>query len=292
MTNQAMARSTFSLLNADYVRLNKNWNYRNVISPFYRLYLIDGGSGKLYQAENTVMLEENYLYLIPSFTTCNYFCPAFLSQYYLHFLEEAPDGTSLFASNQKILKVRASPSDFDLFARLLTLNPGRELKQSYNPKDYQKEPVMQRSQDLNNTVPIAAFLETRGILLQLLSRFLTPDQYHPTAVKTIPSKILETINYIATNLDAQLTVAHLAERVCQHADYFSRVFQDHTGQRPLAYIQTKRIERAQFLMLTTDLSYHEIATETGFESLSYFSRIFKSVTGQAPRYYSKNNQTI
>ncbi|MDQ6477889.1 AraC family transcriptional regulator [Dyadobacter sp. LHD-138] len=292
MTNQSIARSTFSLLNADYVKLNKNWNYRNVISPFYRLYLIDGGRGKLYQADNTVALEENYLYLIPSFTICNYHCPEFLSQYYIHFLEEAPDGTSLFSSNQKILRISATPTDHNHFKRLLTLNPGRNIKQSYNPKDYQKQPVMQHSQDLNNEVPLAAFMETRGILLQLLSRFLTADLYNPSIAKPIPSKTLETINYIATNLGEPLTVAQLAERTCQNADYFSRVFQDHTGLRPLPYIQTKRIERAQFLMLTTNLTLNEIAAETGFESLSYFSRIFKSITGQTPSYYGKNNNMI
>lgn len=292
MTNQSIARSTFSLLNADYVKLNKNWNYRNIISPFYRLYLIDGGFGKLYQADNTVSLEENYLYLIPSFTICNYYCPDFLSQYYIHFLEEAPDGTSLFSSNQKILRISATPTDHNHVKRLMTLNPGRDLKRSHNPKDYQKQPVIQRSQDLNNDVPLAAFMETRGILLQLLSRFLTPDLYSPSTAKPIPSKILETINYIATNLGENLTVAQLAERTFQNTDYFSRVFQDHTGLRPLAYIQTKRIERAQFLMLTTDLAFNEIAIETGFESLSYFSRIFKSITGQTPSYYRKNNHTI
>ena len=292
MTNQSIARSTFSLLNADYVKLNKNWNYRNVISPFYRLYLIDGGLGKLYQADNTVTLEENYLYLIPSFTICNYHCPEFLSQYYIHFLEEAPDGTSLFSSNQKILRISATPADHNHFKRLLTLNPGRNIKQSYNPKDYQKQPIIQRSQDLNNEVSLAVFMETRGILLQLLSRFLTADLYNPSIAKPIPSKTQETINYIATNLGENLTVAQLAERTCQNADYFSRVFQDHTGLRPLAYIQTKRIERAQFLMLTTSLTLNEIAAETGFESLSYFSRIFKSITGQTPSYYGKNNNMI
>ncbi|MBE9461756.1 helix-turn-helix domain-containing protein [Dyadobacter subterraneus] len=292
MKNHSISRSTFSLLNVDYVKLNKSWNYRNVISPFYRLYFIDDGFGKLYQAGKTIILEKDFLYLVPSFTLCNYQCPEYLSQYYIHFLEEAPDGTSLFSSHKNIIKIPAGPSDLEHLKKILKLNPDRDLKRSYNPKDYQKQPVIQHSQALNNDLPISAFLETKGILLQLLSRFLTPEYYNISDSKVIPSKVLETINYINTNLGENLTVKDLAEKARQNPDYFSRIFQDHTGARPLPYIQQKRIEKAQFLILTTDLSLSQIASETGFESLSYFSRIFKNMTGQTPGNYAKNNYNI
>ena len=59
---------TFSLLNIDHVQLNRSWNYKNVISPFYRLYLIDGGTGALSNPEQSLKLEKGYLYLIPSYT--------------------------------------------------------------------------------------------------------------------------------------------------------------------------------------------------------------------------------
>ena len=35
----------FSLLHADYVKLNEKWNYANVISPYFRIYYIDEGEG-------------------------------------------------------------------------------------------------------------------------------------------------------------------------------------------------------------------------------------------------------
>ncbi|WP_366087768.1 helix-turn-helix transcriptional regulator [Mucilaginibacter sp.] len=72
-----------------------------------------------------------------------------------------------------------------------------------------------------------------------------------------------------------------------NADYFSRLFYENTGERPLSYIQVKRIERAQLLLTTTNLSFYDIAAETGFENLSYFSRIFKKITGQPPGAYKK-----
>jgi AraC-like DNA-binding protein len=42
----------------------------------------------------------------------------------------------------------------------------------------------------------------------------------------------------------------------------------------------------------TELSFTEIAGQTGFESLSYFSRIFRDLTGQSPREYKKNSRAV
>ena len=289
--NKIIHKSSFSLLNADYVQLNKNWNYKNVISPFYRLYLIDEGFGTLFTGGESIVLEAGFLYLIPSFTLCNYHCEVHLSQFYLQILEESNDGSSLFAFNRKAFKVPASAVDSEIFRRIIKLNPGRGLSKN-DPKDYEKRPVLQGFQDLNNLLPISAYMETNGLIIQLLSRFLNPLYFKPEEKKVIPSRILETIHYIQTNLQLPLTVAHLAERVSQNPDYFSRVFQEHTGERPLGYIQFKRVERAQFLMIQSSMTMQAIASETGFESVSYFTRIFKTLTGQTPGEYRKNNSSV
>ncbi|MDX1758278.1 MAG: helix-turn-helix domain-containing protein, partial [Arenibacter algicola] len=62
----------------------------------------------------------------------------------------------------------------------------------------------------------------------------------------------------------------------------SRVFNESFGMRPNKYIQSKRIERAQLLLLSTNNSLKQIAEKVGLENLSYFNRIFKSHTGVSP----------
>jgi AraC family transcriptional regulator len=291
--NKNVLKSTFYLLNIDYVQLNKSWNYRNVISPFYRLYYIERGEGKLSNPANSLVLESGYLYLVPSFTLCHYSCDGFLDQYYLHFIEESSDGHSLFLLNRKILKIPATQTDVENFRRLLMLNPGRGLKNlSHNPEVYEKRPIIQSFQELNDVLPVSAYVETQGIILQLLSHFLTTEHVRLKENSAIPSKILEAVNYIQTNLQQNLTVAHLAARANLNPDYFSRIFQAHTGERPLVYLQFKRIERAQFLIITTDLPLSEVAAETGFESISYFSRIFKRLTGQTPGQYRVSHKIV
>lgn len=265
---QTVYKSTFSLLNVDHVKLNSKWSYQKVISPFYRIYLIADGQGIISDGRSSQILEKGYIYLIPSFTLYNYECKEYMEQYYMHIYEENPDGFSLFSSNRTLFKIEALPGDFDNIKRIRELNPDRDLKKSHNPKDYEKEIVIRSYNEMNKKVSISTYLETKGLLMQLMSRFVTAEHF----------RILETINYIQINLGENLTVEHLAERVYQNVDYFSRTFQIHTGMRPNNYIQHKRIERAQFMMLTSGLSLFEIATETGFDSMSlFFPGVQKSI---------------
>lgn len=285
-------KSTFSLLNVDYVRLNKNWNYRNVISPFYRIYLIDEGYGSLGSGQEGVTLEKGYLYLIPSFTVCNHQCPETLGQFYAHIIEETAEGQSMFAGGRKIEKIASQPSDFEYFKRLLHLNPGRGLPRSDNPQYYEKPVTLSSFQEQNNYLTLSAHVETRGLIMMLLSRFLTSGLPQIEGKQKVPSKISETINFMLANLQQPLTVESLSAMAGLNSNYFSRLFLRYTGMRPLAYLQAKRIERAQFLILTTKLTLSDIAAETGFESLSYFSRVFKSVTGHSPTSHKLFNRIV
>jgi AraC-like DNA-binding protein len=282
-------KSTFSLLNIDYVKLNKSWNYKNILSPFYRLYMVDDGHGRLFNPGSSHVLEKGYLYLIPAFTVCNYHCAQYLSLHYLHFIEDSIDGSSVFSLNRKIFKVAAAKTDIENFKRMERLTPRRGLYLTTNPKIYEKQPVLQGFRELNNLLPAAANMETQGIILQLLSRFLKAGNFEENTQKDFHSKIAAAVDFIQGHLQLPITVTQLAEKANQNPDYFSRIFQEHTGYRPLAYIQFKRIERAQFLIVTSNLSFNEIAAETGFDTLAYFSRIFKKITGQSPSQYKAIN---
>ena len=279
----------FSLLNVDHVRLDARWNYRNVVSPYHRIYYIAAGEGEIFHFEKKLTLETGYLYIIPSFTLCNLSCQSFLQQYFVQFFEESSDGISLFAENRSIFKVQAREIDRLNFERLISINPGRGINRSDDPKIYEKDMYYKEYQELNNQQSPAQFLETQGILLQLISQFAKPDIIAQKERQHIPVKILDTISYIVVNLHLPLSVKLLAERVYQNPEYFSRLFQQYTGSRPLAYITEKRIERAQYLIVTTSSKYTEIAQQTGFESLSHFSRTFKKITGMNPGAYKRKS---
>lgn len=282
----------FSLLHVDYVKLNEKWNYPNVISPYFRVYYIDEGEGFVSTKQEKIKLEQGYLYIIPSFTLCHLSCNAYLGQYFLHFFEESAEGISIFENNRKVIKVAATETDIMNFRKLLVINPGRGINRSDNPTVYEKSAYYKSYQELNNTVSDSVYFETHGIILQLISRFLNSHGFKNKSPDPVPSKILDAARFIQLNLKENLTVNYLAGRANLHQDYFSRLFFKHTGQRPLNYLHEKRIERAQYLIATTTLSYSEIAEKTGFENLPHFSKIFKKVTSLTPGEYKKLNGLI
>ena len=281
---------SFSLLNTDHVKLGPRWNYRNVISPYHRIYYIDEGEGEIANFEKTLRLEPGYLYIIPSFTLCNLVCPRFLSQYFVQFFEESSDGISLFADSRSLFKIKAREIDIVNFKRLLEINPGRGINRSDNPKVYEKNVYYQEYEEKNSRQNLADFLETQGLLMQLVARFAAPEVLGEKTPGYIPDMMLDTISYISLNLDKPLSVRLLAKRVNKNPEYFSRLFCQYTGVRPLAYINEKRMERAQYLMVSSQASYGEIADSIGFQSLAHFSRTFRKITGMTPGEYRRRTR--
>ncbi|WP_348822276.1 AraC family transcriptional regulator [Flavobacterium aestuarii] len=290
--HKSIFKYSFSLLHIDYVKLNHNWNYTNVISPYYRLYYIDEGLGSLSDSSNNLILEPGFIYLIPSFTLCNLKCESYLSQFFIQFFEETPDGINLFSTNRKVMKLEATEIDVLLIKKMHQINPGRGINRSDNPKIYEKETYYKEYRSLNKEMKTHLKFENQGILLQLISRFLEANYFKSDHKNSIPSKILDSMSYIQLNLRNNLTVGELAARANQNKDYFSKQFLAHTGLRPLNYIHEKKIERAQYLIETTNKTFLEIAADAGFSNLPHFSKIFKQIVSLTPGEYRRQNAVL
>ncbi|MCH5717948.1 helix-turn-helix domain-containing protein [Niabella hibiscisoli] len=176
--------------------------------------------------------------------------------------------------------------------QLLSINPNRKIYRSDNPIVYEQNIYYREYQELNNRQSDAVFMQTQGILLQLLSQFLALVDFKKGSSSKIPSVILDAIRFIQINLSADIKVTYLAKRANLQADYFSRIFLKHSGERPLQYIQARRIERAQYLIVTTDLPFSKIAEVTGFQDIHYFFKVFKKQTQMTPREYALKNHFV
>jgi AraC family transcriptional regulator len=280
-----MLTLSLSLLNIDHVQLGSQWNFKNVISPYHRMYYIEEGEGAIEDKNGILKLEAGHLYLIPNYTLCNLFCENYLSQYYVQFFEEPSDISPIFGNFNYACKVPASDIDVDNFKRLVEINPGRGLEGSDNPEIYEKQIHYQRYQALNELQRRSAFIESQGILLQLISRFLDQEPYIRKKAEAIPVNILDAIRFISIHLHNELSVSKLAERYGFNPQYFSRLFEEHLGLGPQAYVIKKRIERAKHMISSQNMSFTEIAERTGFGSISSFSKCFKRETGLSPRHY-------
>jgi transcriptional regulator GlxA family with amidase domain len=80
--------------------------------------------------------------------------------------------------------------------------------------------------------------------------------------------------WIADHLDADLSVAALAERSLMSVRNFARVFTSQVGVTPAAYVEALRLERARTLLETTDAQLEEIAGRCGFGTVETLRRSF------------------
>lgn len=270
------------LLNTGYSKLGQEWNYSNIVSPFTRLYYIEEGEGYILPNNKMYQLKPGFIYLIPSFILSNYHCTDALSQYYIHFTNQFPTGLNIYDFISIKNEVKALPFDKLLFERIIQLNKELALKQS-DPNSYEKEnwKASSSTQLINKT-----HLETIGIIKQLLSRFISDSKLEPKNLQQF-SNFRKVFQHINANLDKEIRIETLAELAHYSYDHFTRIFKRTTGMLPLKYINMKKIEKAQILLLTTSMTQNEICDETGFNNLPYFYRIFQRHTGSTPARYRR-----
>ena len=83
------------------------------------------------------------------------------------------------------------------------------------------------------------------------------------------------------------------DAVAAHAGYsryhFLRAFKEAYGETPGQYLTHRRIERAEDLLRTADLSVTEICHLVGFTGLGTFCTRFKAWTGLTPSEYRRKH---
>ena len=82
-----------------------------------------------------------------------------------------------------------------------------------------------------------------------------------------------------------LDIAALARIAYVSEAHFIRSFRATFGETPHRYLQRRRVERAMFLLRSTDRSVTDICLDTGFSSLGTFSRTFTDIVGEPPTAY-------
>jgi AraC family transcriptional regulator len=90
------------------------------------------------------------------------------------------------------------------------------------------------------------------------------------------------LRYIEENLGARVLLADMAKCVALSRSHFSRAFKRSVGSSPSAYVVVRRVERAKFMMTSTQQSLTDIALACGFSDHSHFTRSFSRVVGMSP----------
>ncbi len=93
---------------------------------------------------------------------------------------------------------------------------------------------------------------------------------------------------IEENIDKDISLTFVADRLYIAPSYLSRVFKNETGENFNSYITDRRLELARRLIIETNYSVNVITKKTGFNSATYLIKCFKKKYGQTPVNYKKN----
>ena len=93
--------------------------------------------------------------------------------------------------------------------------------------------------------------------------------------------------YLRSNIEFNVSTAHIASVFHYNKSYLGRRFKEETGVSIAEYLNAQRIELAKNYLTKTRLTVIEIAEKCGFSEIGYFNRLFKSKTGKTPTEYRR-----
>lgn len=278
----------FLTLNVGYAYHNADWNWKQVSSPFTRLYYVTKGHARIVLSDRVQELTPGHLYLIPAFTTHSNESDGVFEHYYIHIYEDAQSDSGFLDDFIFPIEVPANEIDLHLFQRLCEINPSMRLPQS-NPMSYDNNSMLLQSIAKNKQRILCDRVESRGILYQLIARFLKDAQLK---LEISDDRIQRCLVYIRKNINQNIKIETLAEIACISRDHLIRLFKKETGVTPIQYISNKKMEKAQLLLVSGNMSIKEIAYMLSYDDLSYFNRLFKKNTGVSPTEYRQVNRNI
>lgn len=271
------------VLNVGLAVHNADWNWKNVNSPFTRLYYVTEGSAQIELPDGIYTLSPKHMYFIPAFTIHPNICKSNFVHYYLHIYEDHYSDNDWLDHWKFPVEIEATDLDLALFKRLCEINPHMTLQKS-DPTTYDNNPTLMQNLIKNRQRAFCDKVESRGIVFQLLSRFFKQGQ---SKIEMEDNRIAKTVLYIRKHLNEAIELEKLAEISCLSKDHFIRLFKKELGTTPLQYINQKKIEKAQLLLITEELAVKEIAFQLAFDDYSYFNRLFKKTTGVTPQEYRR-----
>lgn len=102
-------------------------------------------------------------------------------------------------------------------------------------------------------------------------------------------KFLYITGYINEHFAEDLSLEQVADLAGFSKYHFTRLFKQYTDTSFYKYLNQKRINHAKILLLDPDLSVIEVASRSGFSSLSAFLRMFKQMNSCTPTEFRSMN---
>lgn len=103
------------------------------------------------------------------------------------------------------------------------------------------------------------------------------------------NKVKEIRGFLIKNIDKPISLNKISKDNDISLTIFRNVFKHIYGDTPYSYIKKYKMNRAAFLLATTEKNINEIAMSLGYLNASKFAEAFKNVIGVLPKEYRKKN---
>jgi AraC-like DNA-binding protein len=136
--------------------------------------------------------------------------------------------------------------------------------------------------------PATAQLYIEGVSLAVAAQLLLAHRQPARAedkpkIPPLPKwRLKRALDFIEANIAEPITLPALAESAGLTRMYFAAQFRTATGLRPHEFVLRRRIERAQDMLLTSNITLMDASFNTGFQTQAHFTTVFKKLVGQTP----------
>ncbi|NQX63662.1 helix-turn-helix transcriptional regulator [Paenibacillus qinlingensis] len=238
-----------------------DWQRRNFVHSFNRLYYIRSGEGRIEVDGAVYHPKPGQLVLMPCHTIQSYSTvnDNTFNKYWCHFTARV--------GNRDLFEMYRFPVCIDV------------------PSSSEVEVWFERIVSGISSSGLGTILDIKASLLHLLG-IVVDQHFEETASPSASTqKMGRVLQYIEEHLQDRITVEQLADLVHYHPNYFIRSFHSVLGCSPIQYINRLRMEKAR-TMLASDQSIGSIAQAVGIEQHN-FSTMFKNATGFSPREFRR-----
>jgi AraC-like DNA-binding protein len=181
-------------------------------------------------------------------------------------------GTSLWSIFERDIDLFRRQDRTDISARLLIGGSNDSRPALVTPPDH---PMSASSNPTNCN------LHTRPRLGSIDTSTLPPAPQAHGGLS--PGAMRRVREYVEVHLGKSIDLSMLAGVAGLSVHHFARQFKQSAGVTPHVYLMQKRVERAQEMLVRTDLPLAEIASVVGFFDQGHLARHFRHMLGTTPR---------
>lgn len=273
-TNEEKRDFVFNVTKA----LNYHWagqftatddNYMHLTRALTDFELIIVIKGELYikdEWQEYTLNEGDYILMEPTKLQAGY-KEAFCSFYWLHF---GPNNYGYYIGNDE-------KDTYTDRHEVLKIKKMGHLKYKDKIFELMKQLI---DSDIKYMNKVSNGLLTTSILYEIANQLLVPEN------EIVKDEFLRSIEqFVGDNISTELKVRDIAKNFGYNEKYLSTMFKNKLGISLKHYIDDKKMERAKYLLINTDVWINEISDSLGYANIQSFYNVFKKETNVTPLEY-------